>query len=91
MNLKTKINEQAEQKQDHRYRENFDGCQVGQGLGEMGEKCEGIKKYKLVFTNSYGDVKYSKGNIVNDSLITMHGVRWVPGLLGWSLIKLCNV
>ena len=33
-NLKTKINKQVEQKQTHRYREHFDGCQVGEGLGE---------------------------------------------------------
>ena len=41
---KTKINEAAEQKQTHRYREHFDSCQMGEGLGEWGEKCKGIKK-----------------------------------------------
>ena len=34
LNLKTKINKQAEQKQTHRYREHFDGCQLGGGLGD---------------------------------------------------------
>ena len=43
--LKTKINEHTEQKQTHRYREHFDGCHMARGLGEKGE---GIKKYKLV-------------------------------------------
>ena len=33
LNLKTKINEQSEQKQNHRYRECFDGCQMGRVLG----------------------------------------------------------
>ena len=32
LNFKNKINEKAEQKQTHRYREHFDGCQMG-GVG----------------------------------------------------------
>ena len=43
-------NKQAEQKQNHRYREDFDCCQMGRGPGEMREKDEGIKKYKYVTT-----------------------------------------
>ena len=50
VNLKSKIIEQAEQKQTHRYREHFDGCQMKRGTGGVGEKGEGIKKYKLVVT-----------------------------------------
>ena len=50
MDLKNKINEQVEQKQIHRYREHFDGCQMGRGLGGLGEKGEGIEKYKLAVT-----------------------------------------
>ena len=42
LSLKTKINEQADQKQTHRYREHFDGCQIGEGVREMGEKGEGF-------------------------------------------------
>ena len=49
MDLKNKINEQVEQKQIHRYREHFDGCQMEWGLGD-GQKGEGIQKYKLVVT-----------------------------------------
>ena len=40
--LKNKINQQAEQKQTHRYREHFDGGQMGDGLGVMDEKDEGV-------------------------------------------------
>ena len=29
LNLKNKIREQAEQKQTHRYRKHFGGCQIG--------------------------------------------------------------
>ena len=50
-NLKNKINEQADQKQTHRYREHFDGCQMNGGLNRCIKKIsEGIKKYKLVVT-----------------------------------------
>ena len=34
LNLNNKINEQAEQKQTHRYREHFDSCQTGGGGGD---------------------------------------------------------
>ena len=45
----------------------------------MGEKREGIKKYLKLSQNSCGDIKYSMGNIVNNSLIKLstYGVRWV--------------
>ena len=32
-NLKNIINEQTKQRQTHRYREQIDGCQMGEGLG----------------------------------------------------------
>ena len=42
-------NKQAEQKQNHRYRKCFDGCQMGGDQGD--EKIgEGIEKYTLVVT-----------------------------------------
>ena len=39
----------SEQKQTYRYRGHFDGCKMG-GEMAMGEKNEGIKKYKQVVT-----------------------------------------
>ena len=45
LNLKNKINKEAEQKQTHRYKKHSDDCQMG---GELGEKGEEIKKDKLV-------------------------------------------
>ena len=53
-----------------------------EGVERTGEKGEGIKKYELVVIEQSQDVKYSKGNIVNDSVITMYNVRWVLDLLG---------
>ena len=49
VNLENKINKQAEQKQNHSYREHFDGCQIGVVLG-YGQEDEGMKKYKLIVT-----------------------------------------
>ena len=63
LNLKNKVNEQAEWKQTHRYKEHFDGCLMGRWLGGDGEKGEGIKKYTLVVTEWSWGVKYSIGNI----------------------------
>ena len=53
-NLKNKINEHTKLKQTNRYREQTNGCQIGEGLGEEGE---GIKKLQ----NSHGGVKYKWG------------------------------
>ena len=47
----------------------------------MGEKGEGIKNHKLVATEYSCDVKYNIGNIVNNIIITMYGVRWLLVLL----------
>ena len=38
-----KINKQAEQKQNHRYRECFDGCQRGGVLGGWVKKVKGLR------------------------------------------------
>ena len=70
-----KQNKLAEQKQNQK--ENFDSCQMGEVLGGMGEKSEGITKYKLVVTEQSWDVKYTIGTIVNNILLTRYGVRWV--------------
>ena len=41
-----------------------------EGAGELGDKGEGIKKYKLVVKNRHGEVKYSIGNVVNNVMST---------------------
>ena len=88
---KNKINEQAEQKQTHRYREHFDGCQMGGGLGRWVKKVKGLRNTDWLLQNSHGDVKHNTENIVNDILITMYGARWAQDLSGLSLRKLCIV
>ena len=54
-------------------------------IGGLGEKGEGINKYKLVVTKQSWDVKYSLGNTVGTVVITMCGASWVLHL---SLRKL---
>ena len=44
--IKTKINEQTKQKQTHSYREQIAVHHMRRGWG-MGEKGEGVKKYKF--------------------------------------------
>ena len=46
---KNKLSKQEEQRQNHGYRERFDGCQVGGGWGGMGEAVRGLRS-----TNSPG-------------------------------------
>lgn len=43
----------------------------------MNGKDDGIKKYKWLLQNSRGGINYSIGDIINNILITMYGVRWV--------------
>ena len=56
---------------------------MGAELEGLGGKGKGAEKYKLlVIKITMANVKYSTGYTVNDTAITMHGVRWVPGLSG---------
>ena len=47
------------------------------GLEGMGEKSEGIDKYKLAVKEQSRGCKVHYKKIVNSFLITMDGVRWV--------------
>ena len=62
---------------DYRYRDHFDGCQMGRKLGGWLKRVKGMGSTNWLLQNSHGDVKYSIGNIVNNILIIMYGVRWV--------------
>ena len=43
LNLKNKLSKQEEQRQNHGYREHFDGCQIGGSSGGMGEELRGVR------------------------------------------------
>ena len=74
MNLKHKINKQVEQ--IHRSRECFDSCQMGGELGDGLKKVRGLRNTDQLLQNSHEDVKYSRGNTVNN-IITMYADRWL--------------
>ena len=50
-----KINNQAEKKQTHIYREHFDGCQMGGRLGVKG--VIGLRSTNWLFWKGCGDVR----------------------------------
>ena len=43
LNLKDKLIKQEEQRQNHGYRERFDGCQMGGVWQRMGEEVRGLR------------------------------------------------
>ena len=43
MSLKNKLRKQEEQRQNHGYRDGFDGFQMGVGCGGMGEEVRGLR------------------------------------------------
>ena len=75
-NLKNKINKQN--KSNDKYREHFDSFQIGE---HWVKKMKGWKSANWQLQNNHGDAKYSTGNIVNNIVISMCGVRWVLDLL----------
>ena len=65
-----------------------DGCQRG-GVGGLGKQGEATTKCKLPsYRNSRGDVKYSPGNTVNDTVIAAHSARRVLDLWGGGLVSM---
>ena len=66
-------------------------CDQHSGVEGLDEKVKGLRSINWLLQNSHRDVKYSTGNIVSNSLITLHGVRWVQDLSGRSFTKLRNV
>lgn len=79
--MESKKNKQSKQKQTHRYREQTDGCQTGGGSGGWMKKVKGLRSTNWQLHNSHGNVNYSIGNTVNNTIITMYGARAVD-LLG---------
>ena len=53
-------------------------------MGVLGEKGEGIKKLQ----NSSGGVKYSRGNILSNIVITMCRARWLLELSGGIALEI---
>ena len=45
-------------------------------LGDWVKKVKGLRRTTWCLYSSHRHVKYNIGNIVNNTLITMYGVRW---------------
>ena len=89
MNLKNKLSKQEEQKQNHGYREHFDGCQMGGRGGGMGEEARALRSASRYLHNSHGDIMYSIGNSIVEELIFMtrgHEQWWGSGLRDWWVL-----
>lgn len=57
------------------------------GVGSLGEKVKGLKSAARQLQNSHRDVRYSIGNIVNKTIITMCGAGWALDLLGGHFVN----
>ena len=71
MNIKTEINKQEEQRQNHKYRECFDGYPMEEEFRGMGEEVRGLRSTNWWSQNSHGDVKYNIGNGIDKEFIHM--------------------
>ena len=76
MSLKNKINEHAEQKQKHRYREHFDGCQTGEGLRRWMKKVKGLRSTIACYRIVMG-MYTSIGNRVKNIAVSVCDDTWV--------------
>ena len=56
-----------------------DSCPRG---GELGEKVERLRNTNGYLQSSHRDVRYSRGNIFNNIVMTMYGARWVLEISG---------
>ena len=52
---------------------------------------KGLRSRYCNYKNSHRDVEYSIENTVDNSVITMSGVRWVTDLPGVHFIRYINV
>ena len=65
---------------------------MGEGLGGWVKKLKELRSTNCLLRNNHWEVKYSIGNVVNNSLITMYGVSCVKDDQDdHCLIRLCNV
>ena len=91
MNPNDKLSKQAEQKHFHRYRGHFDGYHMEGCLGGWVKNVKRLRSTNWLLQNSHEDVKWSRGNTVNNILITTCGVRGTLDLLGWPPSEIYNI
>ena len=59
----------------------------GEGLGGRGEKAKGSRSADWQLQNGHGDVKYSLGNMVSNTVVTVCGAGWVLEISRGPLCK----
>ena len=64
-------NQKTKQKQTYKYREQTDGCQMERELRSYVKKVKGLRSTNWQLQKSHGDVEYSTGNRVNNTVITL--------------------
>ena len=79
-NKKKKKIKRAEQRQTHRYREHFNGFQIGEALGGRVKRGKGLGSTNWLLQNCHRGVRYRMGNIVYN-VKAIYGVRWLLDLL----------
>ena len=85
-NLKNKLNEQTELKQTRDTESRLVGARR-EGVGELGKKAEGSKKYKLAVTKQSQGCEVQHRNIVDNIVVTRCGARWVLEISGEHFVK----
>ena len=59
----------------------------GRDLGALGEKGDRMRNTDLWLQSSHRDVTQSTGNTVNNTVVTMYGVRWLRDISGEYFVK----
>ena len=86
-----KQNKWTSRRETDSYAENILTFVRWEGVGGIGEKVKELRCTNWLLQNPHRDVKYCIGNTINNTVMTMCVVRWILGLLGWSLSKLCLI
>ena len=63
----------------------------GMGMGGLGEKGRGIKKYTLAITKQSWGCTVQHRNILSNIVITIYGARWALELSGEHFVKYVTV
>ena len=77
-------------KQTHRHRKHTDGPQGGRWLGDWVIRGKELRTTNWKLQNSHRKVKYSTGNIGNNTVITMYDATWVLEISGRTFYKICD-
>lgn len=61
-----------------------------EGPGDWEEKLKGLRSTGRWLQDRRGDAEWSRGNVVDHTVITVCGARWELEIPGGTLCKLCD-